>query len=195
LVIKLPYVYWAVRSSVDLASSQVFLKEPIMDLIRRVFHVPATETQTGIVLALCIFAMSVMSIVLVWQAQVIAKQNAVIHMFETRLGSWHASCSFRNIIIIFYFFSPSFLNALCFNFPVKDFLSRGIVNVARLFSVLVLALSFSCLTTAQESSAPVSTSASAPQVNNARHHSHHSGRHHGKRHHGKHHHASHAANP
>jgi hypothetical protein len=57
-----------------------------MEWIRRVFHVPATETQTGVVLALCIFAMSVMSIVLVWQAQVIAKQNAVIRMFESRFG-------------------------------------------------------------------------------------------------------------
>ncbi|MGB7437617.1 MAG: hypothetical protein WBR26_11410 [Candidatus Acidiferrum sp.] len=58
-----------------------------MDWIRRVFNVPATETQTGIVMALCIFAMSIMSIVLVWQAQVIAKQNAVIRMFESRFGS------------------------------------------------------------------------------------------------------------
>jgi hypothetical protein len=58
-----------------------------MDVLRRLLNVPATETQTGIVLALCIFAMSVMSIVLVWQAQVIAKQNAVIHMFQSRLGS------------------------------------------------------------------------------------------------------------
>jgi hypothetical protein len=57
-----------------------------MDLIRRVVKLPATETQTGIVLAFCIFAMSVMSIVLVWQAQIIAKQNAVIRMFESRLG-------------------------------------------------------------------------------------------------------------
>jgi hypothetical protein len=59
---------------------------PAMDFMRRVFNVPATETQTGIVLALCIFAMSVMSIVLVWQAQVIARQNAVIRMFESRFG-------------------------------------------------------------------------------------------------------------
>jgi hypothetical protein len=58
-----------------------------MDWIRRTLHVPATETQTGIVLALCIFAMSVMSIVLVWQAQVIAKQHAVIRMLESRFGS------------------------------------------------------------------------------------------------------------
>jgi hypothetical protein len=68
------------------ASDFPWEESPVMDLIRRVFNVPATETQTGIVLALCIFAMSVMSIVLVWQAQVIARQNAVIRMFESRFG-------------------------------------------------------------------------------------------------------------
>jgi len=54
--------------------------------MRRVFHVPASETQMGLVLALCVFTMSVMSIALMWQAQVIAKQNAVIRMLETRFG-------------------------------------------------------------------------------------------------------------
>jgi uncharacterized membrane protein len=54
--------------------------------LRRVFHVPASETQMGLVIALCIFTMSVMSIALVWQAQVIAKQNAVIRMMESRFG-------------------------------------------------------------------------------------------------------------
>lgn len=58
-----------------------------MDFLRRIFNVPATETQTGIVLAFCLFAMSVMSIILVWQAQVIARQHAVIRMFESRFGS------------------------------------------------------------------------------------------------------------
>jgi hypothetical protein len=57
-----------------------------MDWIRRIVNLPASETQTGIVMALCIFAMSVMTIVLVWQAQIIARQNAVIHMFESRFG-------------------------------------------------------------------------------------------------------------
>jgi hypothetical protein len=57
-----------------------------MEWIRRILHLPASETQTGIVLAFCIFAMSVMSIVLVWQAQIIARQNAVIRMFESRFG-------------------------------------------------------------------------------------------------------------
>jgi hypothetical protein len=60
---------------------------PYMDWLRRVTNVPATETQTGLVLAVCIFTMSLMSIALVWQAQVIAKQNAVIRMLETRFGS------------------------------------------------------------------------------------------------------------
>jgi hypothetical protein len=58
-----------------------------MEWIRRILNIPATETQSGIVLAFCIFAMCVMSIILVWQAQIIAKQNAVIRMFEGRLGS------------------------------------------------------------------------------------------------------------
>jgi hypothetical protein len=57
-----------------------------MEWIRRTFKLPASETQTGLVLALCLFAMSVMSIALVWQAQVIARQNAVIRMFESRFG-------------------------------------------------------------------------------------------------------------
>lgn len=57
-----------------------------MGWIRRLLHVPATETQTGIVLGFCIFSMSVMSIVLVWQAQIIANQKAVIRMFQSRFG-------------------------------------------------------------------------------------------------------------
>ncbi|HXC47889.1 MAG TPA: hypothetical protein VNU20_06330 [Candidatus Sulfotelmatobacter sp.] len=40
----------------------------------------------GLTLALCIFSMSLMVIALIWQAQVIAKQNAVIHMMQTRFG-------------------------------------------------------------------------------------------------------------
>lgn len=57
-----------------------------MDWMRRIIILPASETQTGLVLAVCIFAMSLMSIALVWQAQVIAKQDAVIHMLQTKFG-------------------------------------------------------------------------------------------------------------
>jgi hypothetical protein len=61
-------------------------REPHMAWMRRVFGVPASETQMGLVLALSIFSLSLMSIALVWQAQVIAKQNAVIHLLETKFG-------------------------------------------------------------------------------------------------------------
>lgn len=57
-----------------------------MEWFLRIFRVPASETQMGIVLGFCIFTMSVMSVMLVWQAQIIARQNAVIRMFESRLG-------------------------------------------------------------------------------------------------------------
>lgn len=56
-----------------------------MAWMRRVFRLPASETQLGLTLAVCIFSMSLMAIALIWQAQVIANQNAVIHMME-RLG-------------------------------------------------------------------------------------------------------------
>ena len=85
-----------------------------MEWVRRVFHVPATETQTGVVLAVCIFAMSIMSIVLVWQAQVIANENAVIHMFESRFGGSLPQLA-----------SPhAFCLLLCFSF----FLHRGVLQ-------------------------------------------------------------------
>jgi len=57
-----------------------------MAWFKQLFKAPASETQMGLVLALCIFTMSVMSIALVWQAQVIARQNAVIHMLESKFG-------------------------------------------------------------------------------------------------------------
>ena len=57
-----------------------------MAWMRRVLRIPASETQMGLTLALCIFSMSLMAIALIWQAQVIAKQNAVIHMMQSRFG-------------------------------------------------------------------------------------------------------------
>lgn len=53
----------------------------------RTFRVPASESNMGLVLALCIFTLSVMSIAIVWQAQVIAKQNVLIHQMTSRFGS------------------------------------------------------------------------------------------------------------
>ena len=57
-----------------------------MAWMRRAFRLPATETQMGLTLALCIFSMSLMTIALIWQAQVIAKQNFVIRMLEAKFG-------------------------------------------------------------------------------------------------------------
>jgi len=57
-----------------------------MAWMRRVFRMPASETQMGLTLALCIFSMSLMTIALIWQAQVIAKQNFVIRMLEAKFG-------------------------------------------------------------------------------------------------------------
>jgi len=57
-----------------------------MATLRRMFRLPASENQMGLVLALCIFGMTLLSIALVWQAQVIARQDAVIHLLEVRRG-------------------------------------------------------------------------------------------------------------
>ena len=54
-----------------------------MSWFRRALHIPASETQLGLVLAVCIFTMSVMSIALVWQAQVIANQRETIQWLES----------------------------------------------------------------------------------------------------------------
>jgi uncharacterized membrane protein len=54
-------------------------------LIRNL-RIPASESNMGLVLALCIFTLSIMSIAIVWQAQVIAKQNVLIQQMSTRFG-------------------------------------------------------------------------------------------------------------
>lgn len=48
----------------------------------RAFRIPASESHTNILLAICLFAMSVMSVALVWQAQIIADQRAAIQWLE-----------------------------------------------------------------------------------------------------------------
>lgn len=47
------------------------------------FSAPASESQKGIVLAVCLIVMSVMCIGLIWQAQVIANQREDIKWLET----------------------------------------------------------------------------------------------------------------
>jgi hypothetical protein len=54
-----------------------------MDRIARFFRLPASETQKGILIAICIVAMSIMSVGLIWQAQIIANQRDAIRWLET----------------------------------------------------------------------------------------------------------------
>ena len=53
-----------------------------MAWLRRVFRVPAHESNIGLVLVFCIITMSFMSVALVWQAQIIANQRAAIQWLE-----------------------------------------------------------------------------------------------------------------
>lgn len=51
-------------------------------LIRKL-RLPANESHTSLVLAVCIFLMSLMSIGLIWQAQIIADQRNAIKWLES----------------------------------------------------------------------------------------------------------------
>jgi hypothetical protein len=52
-----------------------------------VFRLPASETQKTFVIAVCVVAMSVMAVGLVWQAEVIASQRQAIQWLESsKLG-------------------------------------------------------------------------------------------------------------
>jgi len=49
-----------------------------MAWFRRLLRLPAQESHVSVVLVFCVIAMSVMSIALVWQAQIIAEQREAI---------------------------------------------------------------------------------------------------------------------
>lgn len=51
-------------------------------LIRKL-QIPASESSMGIVLTVCVVAMGLMSIAILWQAQIIANQREAIHWLET----------------------------------------------------------------------------------------------------------------
>ncbi len=53
-----------------------------MAWFRRVLHVPAHESNIGLVLLFCVISLSFMSVALVWQAQVIASQREAIQWLE-----------------------------------------------------------------------------------------------------------------
>jgi len=49
----------------------------------RTLRLPAGESHTNLALAICVFLMSLMSIAIIWQAQVIADQRAAIKWLES----------------------------------------------------------------------------------------------------------------
>ena len=54
----------------------------------RTLRLPARETHTNVALAICVFVMSLMSLALVWQAQIIADQRESIRWLESmKFGS------------------------------------------------------------------------------------------------------------
>jgi hypothetical protein len=54
-----------------------------MAWIARCLDIPASETQKGFVITICVVAMSLMAVGLVWQAEIIASQREAIHWLET----------------------------------------------------------------------------------------------------------------
>lgn len=51
-------------------------------LIRKL-RIPASESSMGIVLTLCVVAMGLMSVALIWQAQIISNQREAIRWLES----------------------------------------------------------------------------------------------------------------
>jgi hypothetical protein len=54
-----------------------------MNRLARLIRVPASESQKSFVIAVCVVAMSIMTIGLVWQAEIIATQREAIRWLET----------------------------------------------------------------------------------------------------------------
>jgi hypothetical protein len=54
-----------------------------MAWLARCFHIPASESQKTFIIAVCVVAMSIMTVGLVWQAEVIASQREAIRWLET----------------------------------------------------------------------------------------------------------------
>jgi len=53
----------------------------------RTLRIPASESNMGLVLALCAVAMSMLSLAVAWQAQIISRQHEVIQwLAKLKLG-------------------------------------------------------------------------------------------------------------
>jgi hypothetical protein len=53
-----------------------------MAWLRRTLRLPAGESNIGLVLVFCVISMSLMSVALVWQAEIIANQREAIHWLQ-----------------------------------------------------------------------------------------------------------------
>jgi hypothetical protein len=53
-----------------------------MAWLRRTLRLQVHESHIGLVLIFCVLTMSIMSIALIWQAQIIANQREAIHWLE-----------------------------------------------------------------------------------------------------------------
>jgi hypothetical protein len=54
-----------------------------MSWIARSIRIPVSETQKTLVIAVCVVAMSIMAVGLVWQAEIIASQRDAIRWLES----------------------------------------------------------------------------------------------------------------
>ena len=64
------------------------LGETFMAWLVRTLRLPAAESHTNLALALCVFLMGLLSVALIWQAQIIANQRDAIRFLETlKFGS------------------------------------------------------------------------------------------------------------
>ena len=49
----------------------------------RTLRLPAAESHTNLALVLCVFLMGMLSVAIIWQAQIIANQRDAIRFLET----------------------------------------------------------------------------------------------------------------
>ncbi|HMI53362.1 MAG TPA: hypothetical protein VK525_17745 [Candidatus Saccharimonadales bacterium] len=54
-----------------------------MAWLTRTLRIPATESSMGFILSICVVSMGLMSIAIVWQAQIIANQREAIKWLES----------------------------------------------------------------------------------------------------------------
>ena len=63
--------------------STIGTRRSFMAWLVRTLRLPAAETHTSVALAICVFLMGLLSVAIIWQAQVIANQRDAIRFLET----------------------------------------------------------------------------------------------------------------